>query len=152
MSFSVRAAEPGEEEAILATYEWLFAPPGSRPRAWDPERARLALAEAIASERSTVLIAEDADAEGRPIGLCTAYLDLRSVRFGLRCWVEDLAVDPARRSEGIGAALLARAREWAAERGATHLELDTAEARSDAQRFYERQRPSWRSISYAWEL
>jgi GNAT superfamily N-acetyltransferase len=152
VSFSIRDAEPGEEETVLATYEWLFAPPGSRPPAWEPGRARLALAEAIASDRSTVIVAEDADGAGPPIGLCTAYLDLHSVRFGLRCWVEDLAVDPARRSEGIGAALLDRAREWAAERGATHLELDTAEARKDAQRFYERERPSWRSISYAWEL
>ena len=152
MSFSIRHAEPGEEEAVLATYRWLFAPPGSRPRAWEPGRARLALAEAIASERSTVLVAENADGEGPPIGLCTAYLDLHSVRFGPRCWVEDLAVDPARRSEGIGHALLSRAREWAAERGATHLELDSGEARTDAHRFYERESPSWRSISYAWEL
>jgi GNAT superfamily N-acetyltransferase len=74
------------------------------------------------------------------------------VRFGRRCWVEDLAVDPESRSQGIGAALLAEARRWAEARGATHLELDTAEARTDARRFYERERPSWRSISYAWRL
>jgi GNAT superfamily N-acetyltransferase len=148
----IRAAEPADEGAILAAYEWLFAPPGSRPRAWNRERAAAAVAEAIESERSAVFVAEQSRGADGVVGLCTAYLDLHSVRFGPRCWVEDLAVEPGRRSEGIGRALLARAREWAAERGATHLELDTGEARVDAQRFYERERPSWRSISYAWEL
>jgi GNAT superfamily N-acetyltransferase len=152
VTVTIRHAGPEDEHAILVAYEWLLAPPGSRPRAWNRERAAAALAEAIESDRSAVFVAEDSRGTDGVVGLCTAYLDLHSVRFGLRCWVEDLAVDPGRRSEGIGRALLARAREWAAERGATHLELDTGEARADAQRFYERERPSWRSISYAWEL
>lgn len=91
-------------------------------------------------------------ADGDPAGFCTAYLDLHSVRFGYRVWVEDLAVDPARRGRGLGRRLLDAAKDWARERGATHLELDSADSRVDAHRFYERQRPSWRSISYTWEL
>ena len=59
---------------------------------------------------------------------------------------------PERRSAGIGKALLDAARDWARERGATHLELDSAETRPDAHRFYEREGPSWRSVSFAWEL
>lgn len=148
---TIRAAEPGEEGRLLALYEWLFAPPGSRPAQWDERRAAVALSEAIASHDAAVLVAQAEDAEA-PVGLCTAYHDLHSVRFGHRVWVEDLAVDPARRSQGIGKALLDAAREWARGRGATHLELDTGEQRGDAQRFYERDGPSWRSISYAWEL
>jgi len=146
---AIRPARQDEVEVLLAMYEWLFEPPGARPPSWEPERARAALSDAIESERSLVLVVEHGD---RLIGFCTGYLDLDSVRFGLRCWVEDLAVDPAHRSEGVGAGLLAQAREWATVRGATHLELDTAETRSDAQRFYERERPAWRSISYAWTL
>src|SRR5919108_403495 len=84
-------------------------------------------------------------------GICTVYDEFESVRFGHRAWVEDLAVDPARRSQGIGKALLDAAKAWARERGATHLELDSGEARTDAHRFYEREHPSWRSISFAWE-
>jgi GNAT superfamily N-acetyltransferase len=148
-AFTIRPARGGEVEDVLSTYEWLFTPPGSRPAAWEEKRAARALADAIGSDDSSVLVAE---ADGRLIGLCTAYLDLHSVRFGPRCWVEDLAVDPAHRSQGVGAALLDEARSWARRAGATHLELDTAEARTDAQRFYERERPSWRSISYAWLL
>jgi GNAT superfamily N-acetyltransferase len=74
------------------------------------------------------------------------------LRYGLRCWVEDLAVDPSRRSRGIGKALLDAAKAWAAERGATHLELDTGIARGDAQRFYEREAPIAKGISYSWSL
>jgi GNAT superfamily N-acetyltransferase len=145
----VREARRGEVDELLALYEWLFAPPGSVPPGWDPERASTALGEAIDSEQAAVLVAEE---DGRLVGLCTAYLELNSVRFGLRCWVEDLAVAPERRSRGIGAGLLETARRWAAGQGATHLELDTGEARTDARRFYERLEPAWRSISYAWLL
>jgi GNAT superfamily N-acetyltransferase len=146
---SIRPARQDDVAALLAMYEWLFEPPGSRPPSWDPGRACDALSDAMAAKRSVVLVAEQGD---RLVGFCTAYLDLDSVRFGLRCWVEDLAVDPGRRSEGLGARLLDEARAWARTEGATHLELDTAEVRTDAQRFYERERPSWRSISYAWTL
>jgi GNAT superfamily N-acetyltransferase len=145
----VREAREDELRAVLKMYEWLFEPPGSRPDAWDEERATEALSEALRSDHSTVLVA---DHEQRLIGVCTAYLDLHSVRFGPRCWVEDLAVDPARRSAGVGSALLEAARGWARERGATHLELDTAVARTDAQRFYEREGADHRSISYTWPL
>jgi len=151
VSFRVRRAHPGEEAALLPMYEWLFAPPGSMPPAWDEQRALDALGEALADARSVVFVAETGGEEALA-GLCTAYLELRSVRFGQRCWVEDLAVDPAQRSRGIGGALLDAASDWAREAGATHLELDTGEARADAQRFYERRGAAWRSISYAWLL
>jgi GNAT superfamily N-acetyltransferase len=145
----IREAGSGEEGTILEAYEWLFEPPGRRPPRWDAERARAALAAAIDSPDSAVLVAEES---GALVGFCTAYMTLESVRFGRRCWVEELAVHPDRRSEGIGARLLSDARAWAAERGATHLKLDSSVDRTDAQRFYERERPAWRSISYSWEL
>jgi GNAT superfamily N-acetyltransferase len=152
---AVRAARPGEEGGLLAAYEWLFAPPGGRPAQWDERRAEVALRQAIESHDACVLIAEEraADGGGTPVvGICTAYMDIHSVRYGYRAWVEDLAVDPAMRSRGIGKALLDAAKEWARERGATHFELDSAEVRADAHRFYERERPSWRSICFGWEL
>ena len=149
MTVQIRQAKPGEEAAVVPLYEWLFAPPGAPVPGWDPSRAALAVRDAIDSEDAAVLLAEE---DGGLIGLCTAYLDLNSVRFGGRCWVEDLAVDPRHRSQGIGGRLLDEAASWAAARGATHLELDTAEARTDAQRFYERRGPAWRSVSYAWLL
>ena len=145
----VREAREEEIERVLGMYEWLFAPPGSLPPSWDPEHAREALAEAISDERSAVLVAEH---RGELLGIATAYLELNSVRFGLRCWLEDLAVSPEHRSQGIGKALLDAAKEWARERGATHLELDSGEARKDAHRFYEREEPARKGIQFSWTL
>ena len=145
----VREAVPGEVERVLGMYEWLFAPPGSVPTRWDPERARQAIADAITDQEAVVLVAEH---RGELLGLCTAYLDINSVRFGPRCWVEDLAVSPQHRSQGVGKELLDAAKEWASKRGATHLALSSSEARTEAHRFYEREAPSQRSLLFGWEL
>lgn len=150
MAHRIRPARHAEADAVLAAYEWLFAPPGSRPALWDPVRARETLAWLIDADTATVLVAE-ADG-GVLVGLCTVALDIRSVRFGQRAWVEDLAVDPTHRSTGVGKALLDAARAWAREHGATHLELDSGDARPDAHRFYEREQPSWTGRNFAWQL
>lgn len=149
MAATVREANPGDVERVVAAYEWLFAPPGSRPAGWEPERAAAAVRHAIASDAAVVLIAALDD---EVVGLCTAYDDIESVRFGRRVWVEDLAVHPDRRSEGIGKQLLDEAKRWAVGRGATHLELDSAETRTDAHRFYDREHPSTRSVCFGWTL
>jgi GNAT superfamily N-acetyltransferase len=149
MGFLVREATPGEEDQVIGMYEWLFEPPGHRPPGWRAERAVSRLREAIDSEDSAVLVCERDD---RFVGLCTVYLDLNSVRYGRRCWVEDLAVDPDLRSQGIGATLLDAAGDWARERGATHLGLYTADARKDAQRFYARRDPIATGVNYVWAL
>lgn len=149
MSAHVREARVGEEDQILPLWEWLFAPPGEKPDLWDPVHARRAITEAIVSPRSAILVADEG---GRLVGFCSAYLDFDSVRFGRRCWVEDLAVDPERRSQGIGAALLAAAKDWARGAGASHLELDSGLARTEAHRFYEREGGVGQSYSFHWQL
>lgn len=149
MAVTIREAELPDEEEILSMYEWLFAAPGSKPPQWNPEAARERLSEAIGSPRSTVLVAQSG---GALIGFCTAYLEFNSVRFGRRCWVEDFAVDPERRSQGVGAVLLDAAKEWARSGGASHLELDSGLARTDAHRFYEREGGTRQSYTFGWEL
>jgi GNAT superfamily N-acetyltransferase len=145
----IREAQPGEEQRLLELFPWLFAAPGSTPPSWDPEQAQRRLTETLIAPESVVLVAEDGD---RMVGFCSAYMTIDSVRFGRRCLVEELAVDPDRRSEGIGKALLDAAKDWARGAGATHLELDSGIARTDAHRFYEREQPSWKSYSFGWEL
>lgn len=145
----IRPARVEEVPDLVAAYEWLFAPPGSQPPMWDPDLAAKRLAVAIESDVSEMLVAE---VDGGIRGICTVYYDIPSVRFGRRAWIEDLAVDPEHRSQGLGKALLDTAKDWARLRGATHIELDSAEVRADAHRFYEREQPSWRSLSFGWEL
>jgi GNAT superfamily N-acetyltransferase len=146
---TVRAAELADVDEITPMYEWLFELPGFRPPRWDPQRAAAALGRVVSSESGVVLVAVLDD---RFVGLCTAYDDIESVRFGRRVWVEDMCVHPEYRSRGIGKHLLDEAKRWAQARGATHLELDSSEARPEAHRFYERECPSWRSICFGWEL
>lgn len=146
---SVRTAEPRDVAGLLDAYEWLFAAPGTRPDDWDVQAAGARLLEVMTIEQCTVLVAE----RGQDlVGFCTAYLDIISVRFGRRCWLEDLAVHPAHRSTGIGALLLGQAKVWAARRRADHMELDSALARTDAHRFYDRHDPSWHSLCFGWRL
>jgi GNAT superfamily N-acetyltransferase len=149
MGLVIRSAVPGEEGPILPMYEWLFAPPGVKPGQWDPDRALERIGEAISLSDSRIFVAEQ---NGALVGFCTAYLELNSVRFGQRCWVEDLAVDPQQRSRGVGSALLKAAQDWARSAGATHLELDSGLARVDAHRFYEREGATRQSYSFGWEL
>lgn len=113
---------------------------------WDAELASQRLGAAIADPQAEVLVVDDV------AGFLTIYYDIDSVRFGRRAWIEDLAVDPAQRSKGAGKALLDAAKEWARERGASHLELDSSELRADAHRFYEREQPTWKSVCFGWVL
>jgi GNAT superfamily N-acetyltransferase len=71
--------------------------------------------------------------------LASVYVDLPFIRFGKRCWLQDLVVTASRRSEGIGAMLLDAATDWARGRGCTHLELASGAGRKDAHRFYLRE-------------
>jgi GNAT superfamily N-acetyltransferase len=145
----IREARGGEAAALATGYEWLFAPPGIRPEGWEAARAWTRLDRLVDAEDATMLVA---DVDGEVVGICSVYLDIESVRFGRRAWVEDLAVHPDHRSAGYGKALLDAAKDWARAHGASHLELDSGEARTDAHRFYDREQPSWRSINFGWEL
>jgi GNAT superfamily N-acetyltransferase len=145
----IRPARIDEVDALVGCYDWLFAPPGSTPVTWDAAAAADRLSTAIASDGADVLVA---DADGTITGFCSIYDDIDSVRFGHRAWIEDLAVDPERRSQGTGTRLMQAAMDWARDRGASHLELDSAKSRVDAHRFYERLEPAWSSISFGWLL
>ena len=146
---TVRPARPEDAGVVLAAYEWLFEPPGARPPGWDVARAGARFQRTVSSDRSTLLLAES---DGVVAGFVSIYLDLESIRFGQRAWIEDLAVHPAHRSQRIGQRLLEAARHWARERGADRISLESGEARVDAHRFYMREAPDWRSRSFGWNL
>jgi GNAT superfamily N-acetyltransferase len=145
----IRHASPADAPATVAAYDWLFAPPGVRPPDWSPAIAADRVEAAIADDRATVLVADDNEIL---VGFATVYLDIVSVRFGQRAWVEDLAVAPQRRSSGIGKALLDAAKTWARNHGAAWLALESGAARLDAHRFYEREGPDGWSRSFRWTL
>lgn len=145
----VSTATDDDAAEVVAAYEWLFEPPGARPADWDEAVAAERLRALISSADGTCLLARD---ERQVVGFVTVTLDLLSVRFGQRAWVEDLAVDPQHRSRGTGLALLTAAKSWAAERGASHLELDSGLARTRAHAFYRREQPDSESACFSWRL
>jgi GNAT superfamily N-acetyltransferase len=149
VDLEIRAARPEDADRLLDAWGWLFEPPGRRPDGWDGRRAMAALRQAIESHDALVLLAED---EGQLAGYCTVYFGPHTIRFGMRAWMEELAVHPDHRSEGIGARLLEGAKAWARERGASHLKLDSALARTQAHRFYEREGMAALSYSFVCEL
>ena len=139
---------PADLPALVAAYDWLLAPPGVRPPDWSPAVATGRLEATMADPRAAVLVAD----ENTVVGFATVYLDIVSVRFGQRAWVEDLAVAPHRRSSGIGKALLDAGKVWARDHGAAWLELQSGSARLDAHRFYEREGPDGSARSFKWKL
>jgi GNAT superfamily N-acetyltransferase len=149
---SLTISEAKEEEdldSIVAAYEWLFAPPGRKPSTWEENRAKQSLRRLVSATSTTVLVAKR---NLKLVGFCTIYMDIESVRYGRRAWVEDLAVHPEFRSQGIGKRLLDAAKEWGKSKGATHLTLESGVRRVNAHRFYERENPTTMARSFNWEL
>ncbi len=130
---SIRTAAPDDEDNVLRLMEELFEAPGIRPPDYSPERAARGFQRYLESDDGDVLLAEE---DSDLVGLASVYVDIASIRYGTRCWLEDLVVTSGRRGTGIGARLLDEATTWARERGCTHLELDSGNAREAAHRFY----------------
>lgn len=118
---------------MLALIEELFEPPGVRAPGYTEERGRAGLKHAVHDRDADVLLALDGE---RVVGLASVYADILSIRYGPRCWLQDLVVTSSHRSLGAGAKLIAAAADWARDRGCTHLELSSGEGRKDAHRFY----------------
>lgn len=130
---TIRPATLEDQQAALALIEELFEPPGRPPPDYSRERARDGFRRYVERPEADVLLAIERAAI---VGLASVWVDIPSIRFGLRCWLEDLVVTSSRRGRRIGARLLDAAEAWARERGCTHLELDSGNGRKDAHRFY----------------
>jgi len=132
----MRKAKAADEEAILALLPQLFEAPGRRAPGYTEERGRYGIRWAIEGADSDILLALDGQ---RLVGLASVYADIESIRYGRRCWLQDLVVDKGERGRGIGKMLLDAATEWARGRGCTHLQLSSGLGRVDAHRFYRRE-------------
>jgi GNAT superfamily N-acetyltransferase len=136
MEINVRLATPEDEAAALALIEELFDPPGVRAPGYTQERGRAGFKHAVHDRDADVLLAIEGE---RVVGLASVYADILSMRYGPRCWLQDLIVTSSHRGRGVGAKLLDAASDWARDRGCTHLELSSGEGRKDAHRFYRAQ-------------
>ncbi len=130
---TIRPASLDDAAVALALLEELFVPPGRKPADYTPDRAKEGFRRAVGSEGSDVLLAfEDAT----PVGAATVYVDTLSIRYGRRCWVEDLIVLLDQRGKGTGRLLLGAAIEWGRAHGCDFVQLHSGIGRKDAHRFY----------------
>lgn len=100
----------------------------------DLEGARAYLGERLANDDSVVFLALR---EGEALGFTQLYPSFGSVQMGPLWILYDLYVIPEARRQGVGRALLERARRFGTETGAVRLELSTAIDNGPAQALYE---------------
>jgi 8-oxo-dGTP diphosphatase len=122
----IRQARPDDEGGVLALLPLI--PAHADMNADGLRAASLRFRESTALD---VLVAEH---DAHVVGFLV--LSFVPTLTGLRAWIDDMAVDPARRRQGIGRALVEAAIQRASRRGATHLFMDTSRGNPDARDFY----------------
>lgn len=115
----VRGAQLGDVAAVAAAVESLLAELGGQPpsRPAIEEEVRALIEDEAAGD---VLVA---DAAGELVGMLSSSWQRAIHVPGRYVVVQDLWVDPAWRSAGVGAALIESLAEIAAEQGAPRLEV-----------------------------
>jgi GNAT superfamily N-acetyltransferase len=117
----------------------------------DPEGARHYLAERLGRGEAVIFAAVE---DGAALGFTQLYPSFSSVSMKPIWILNDLFVAEAARRRGVGARLLAAAKEHARQAGAVRLALSTAVTNAAAQALYERD--GWRRdaafLHYEFEL
>ncbi|KHL70658.1 GNAT family N-acetyltransferase [Pseudomonas flexibilis] len=125
---SVTPNEVGLVAPLFDQYRVFYRQPS------DPALAQAFIAERVANRESVIFLALQ---DGEPVGFTQLYPSFSSVS-ARRTWIlNDLYVVPSCRGQGVGSALLERARAHAQATGAKGLGLQTAVDNLNAQRLYE---------------
>jgi GNAT superfamily N-acetyltransferase len=129
----IRAATDGDVNVLVALMSNFYA------------EANFTLPAAAAARAFSALIAEPqlgavwlAELDTKPVGHVVLTTVFSMEYGGLRGFIDDLYVQPAARGRGIGAALLAAAREQASARGLRALCVETGLADHPARSLYSR--------------
>ena len=133
MSLVIRAAADGDVNALVALMSSFYA------------EAKLTLSAAAATRAFSALIATPqlgavwlAELDAEPVGHIVLAAVFSMEYGGLRGFIDDFYVKPAARGRGIGAALLAAARDGAKARGLRALCVETGLADHPARSLYAR--------------
>ena len=144
MSTGARAwlAGPDEAETVAAL---LVAFRDHQGVDWPSDNAFLASVERLMEDLNTDFLLGAADADSPPAGVLQLRFRFSVWKAAPDAWIEDVYVAPGARRAGVGDALVTRAIERAAERGARRIELDCNEDNTGALALYERHGFSARS-------
>lgn len=135
-------AGPDEAEAVA---ELLVAFRDHLGGDWPSANAFLASVERLMEEIDTDFLLGAPDAGSPPAGVLQLRFRFSVWKAAPDGWIEDVYVAPAGRRAGVGDALVTRAIERAAQRGARRVELDCNEENAAALALYERHGFSARS-------
>lgn len=119
----------GVDSNVLSGFRYLIPQLGKQAPVLDADHLKRVIA-----NPSNVILAADSD--GRLIGLLT--LVLVDLPTGITARLEDVVVDSEARGQGIGLALVRRAVDIAADRGASQVDLTSRPSRTAAHRLYDK--------------
>jgi GNAT superfamily N-acetyltransferase len=128
----IRQAVPGDLSRLAPLFD-RYRQFYGRPS--DEDGARRFLAERMTRRQSTILLALDGD---RAVGFVQLYPSFSSIRAAATFILNDLYVEPDRRRDGAGRALIEAAAAMAREVGAASLSLVTGADNLAARTLYER--------------
>lgn len=116
----IRAAQLSDIPALTALLHQLFSIEQDFTPDADKQRAGLELL-LQDPERATVLVAQSA--AGEVIAMVSAQLVISTAQGSPSAWIEDMVVDSAWRSQGLGRQLLTAILQWARLHGASRAQL-----------------------------
>ena len=135
-------ARPDEAETVA---QLLVAFRDHQGVEWPSANAFLASVERLMEDMNTDFVLAAPDADSAPAGVLQLRFRFSVWKAALDAWIEDVYVAESARRRGVGDALVTRAIERAAERGARRIELDCNEDNAGAQALYARHGFSARS-------
>lgn len=139
--YLIRQAEASDCDAVLDLLRLVDANQGLSPAEWQAAQQRF-------QERQTisVFVAETSSAPPQVIGFVS--MSLVQTLTGGRGWIDDMAVGPDFRGEGVGASLLEAALRHANRLNLTHLYVNVERGSAAARAFYQASGFQESSISY----
>ncbi|MES2182790.1 MAG: GNAT family N-acetyltransferase [Pseudomonadota bacterium] len=114
--------------AILFSIEKDFNPNFTK------QKAGLAL---LIKNNATATVQVARQANGQVIGMVSAQLVISTAQGAASAWIEDMVIDSAFRSQGIGKKLLQHTLAWAKDKGATRAQLLVDVTNTDAIGYYQ---------------
>lgn len=130
---TIRQADSNDIAHLTALLRVLFSI--EEDFTFNEERQQRGLQHMIDLEGGCVLVAEHDDTI---IGMCTGQLTVSTAEGGPAVIVEDVVVEEAWRSQGVGRRLMDEISKWARRMGVSRLQLLADKTNSEALEFYRR--------------
>ena len=131
--FTIRRADRLDVPALVRLLHLLFSIEADFT--FDEKRQKQGLHLLLESAANCVLVAE---IDRQVVGMCSGQLTISTAEGSVALLVEDVVVEKKWQGRGIGRSLMDRLARWAAEKGASRMQLLADRDNAEALRFYEK--------------